>query len=117
MPILAHAHARIAERRVGQESRRRLSDPGPDSWQAVVLGVTLAVLIFASPMLLPLCACKATNAGLDSELLFLSGNPALTEDSRAWGAPYRATPISGGAETHIPLIAGKHYGFSGNNAG
>jgi Repeat of unknown function (DUF1502) len=74
----------------------------------MILGMTLAILIFTSMILLSPCTGEATNAGCDSALLYPAGNPARTAGPHAWGTTYRTTLSAGEVTTHAPLIAGKH---------
>ena len=117
MPILAHTDACITERHVGQGSRRELSAPRHESWRAMILGMTLAILIFTSTILLSSCTGEAANTGCDSALLYLAGNPTRTADAHAWGTTYRTAPSAGEVTTHAPLIAGKHAAHFAKGAG
>ena len=83
----------------------------------MILGMTLAILIFTSTILLSPCTGEAANTGCDSTLLYPAGNPTRTADAHAWRTTYRTTLSAGEVTTHAQLTAGKHVAHITKGAG
>jgi hypothetical protein len=83
----------------------------------MILGMTLAILIFTSTILLSPCTGEAANTGCDSAHLYPAGSPTRTADAHAWGTTYRTTLTAGEVTRHASLIAGKHVAHITKGAG
>jgi hypothetical protein len=113
-PILAR-DARLDERQVSQGSQRELSSPRPESWQAKLLGMTLATIILA------LVALSTLGIAAEARCEGVQVHPAvdLTQVAAAHAevTTYCNRPGADKSTKRGPLIAGKHVAFSTARAG